>query len=135
MNGQQVFRFATKVMGQASSAALAKAGLTLDDVDVIIPHQANLRIIQAAARGMNLPLEKFMITVQNYGNTSAASVPIAWVDGLESGKIKPTDRILLVSFGAGLTWAASVVQMMPEMEQMAGMETVEEPWAVPAMGD
>ena len=141
MNGQKVFRFATKVMGQASGAALADAGMSLDDIDVIIPHQANLRIIQAAARDMGLPMEKFVVRVQDYGNTSAASIPLALVDGLESGQIKPTDRMLLVAFGAGLTWAAAVVQMVPVPEAAATSvdedEFLAEPaeWAVPVVGD
>ena len=76
-----------------------------------------------------------MITVQDYGNTSAASIPVALVDGLDSGRIKPTDTVLMVSFGAGLTWAASVVQMMPKTESLSERTVAEEPWAVPAMGD
>ena len=138
MNGQKVFRFASKVLGQASAAALADAGLSMADIDVIVPHQANLRIIQAAARDMNLPMEKFVVRVQEYGNTSAASIPLALVDGLESGQIKPTDRILMVSFGAGLTWAAAVLQMVPvpePVEAAAEIVNESEAWAVPVVGD
>jgi 3-oxoacyl-[acyl-carrier-protein] synthase-3 len=116
MNGREVFKFASRVLGRTSAASLRMARLALDDVDMIIPHQANLRIIQAAARDIGLPLEKFIITVDEYANTSAASIPVALVDGLEVGRIKPTDKLLLVSFGAGLTWASSVLQMAPATE-------------------
>jgi 3-oxoacyl-[acyl-carrier-protein] synthase-3 len=113
MNGREVFKFASKVVGRASREAVAKAGLTLDDIDWIIPHQANLRIIQSAAREMGLPLERFVVNIENYGNTSAASIPLALTENLESGRIKPDDNLLLVSFGAGLTWGALVLQMAP----------------------
>jgi 3-oxoacyl-[acyl-carrier-protein] synthase-3 len=113
MNGREVFKFASRVLGRTSAASLHMAGLGLDDVDMIIPHQANLRIIQAAARDIDVPLQKFMITVDEYANTSAASIPVALVDGLDAGRIQPTDKLLLVSFGAGLTWASSVLQMAP----------------------
>jgi 3-oxoacyl-[acyl-carrier-protein] synthase-3 len=113
MNGREVFKFATRVVGQSSRQALAKANLTLDDVDWIIPHQANLRIIQAAARDMKLPMGRFVVNIHKYGNTSAASIPLALVESLDSGRIKPHDTLLMVAFGAGLTWGAAVVQMAP----------------------
>ena len=113
MNGREVFKFATRVVGRASREVVAKAGMTLDDIDWIIPHQANLRIIQSAAREMKLPLERFVVNIENYGNTSAASIPLALTENLESGRIKPDDNLLLVSFGAGLTWGALVLQMAP----------------------
>jgi 3-oxoacyl-[acyl-carrier-protein] synthase-3 len=87
--------------------------MTLEDIDWIIPHQANLRIIQSAAREMNLPLERFVVNIESYGNTSAASIPLALTENLESGRIKPDDNLLLVAFGAGLTWGALVLQMAP----------------------
>lgn len=111
MNGRAVYRFATRIIGPACAAALEQANLTLDAIDWIIPHQANLRIIEAAAKQMALPLERFVINVDRYGNTSAASIPLALTEGLAAGQIKPTDTLLLVSFGAGLTWSAAVVQM------------------------
>ncbi|UCG24976.1 MAG: 3-oxoacyl-ACP synthase, partial [Chloroflexota bacterium] len=92
---------------------VAKAGMSMDEIDWIIPHQANLRIIQSAAREMNLPLDRFVVNIENYGNTSAASIPLALTENLESGRIKPDDNLLLVSFGAGLTWGALVLQMEP----------------------
>jgi 3-oxoacyl-[acyl-carrier-protein] synthase-3 len=111
MNGREVFKFATRVVGRACLEALAKAGLTLDDVDWIIPHQANQRIIEAAARDLGLPLHRFVINIDRYGNTSAASIPLALSEGLESGRISADDTLLLVSFGAGLTWGAAVVEL------------------------
>jgi 3-oxoacyl-[acyl-carrier-protein] synthase-3 len=93
--------------------ALKNAELTLDDVDWIIPHQANLRIIQAAARDMNLPMERFIVNIDRYGNTSAASIPLALAESLDAGHIRTENTLLLVSFGAGLTWAAAVFQPAP----------------------
>ncbi|MFO7634667.1 MAG: beta-ketoacyl-ACP synthase III [Caldilinea sp.] len=114
MNGREVFKFATRIFGPASEQALAMAGKTLADVDWIIPHQANLRIIQAAARDMDVPMERFIVNIDRYANTSAASIPLALAEYLDCGRIKPTDTLLLVSFGAGMTWSAAVVQMQPE---------------------
>ncbi len=106
MNGREVFRFATRVMGQAAKEALDIAGLTTQDIQWIIPHQANLRIIETAAKYLRLPLDRFVINVDRYGNTSTASIPIATVEALEKGLIKAGDKIVLVGFGAGLTWGA-----------------------------
>jgi len=83
------------------------------DVDWIIPHQANLRIIQAAAKDMDIPFDRWIVNIDQYANTSAASIPLALTESLESGRIKPTDTLLLVSFGAGMTWASAVLQMQP----------------------
>lgn len=116
MNGREVFKFATRVIGDVCHKTLTQAGLSFDDIDWIIPHQANLRIIQAAAAAMNLPLERFIINIDRYANTSAASIPLALAESLNSGKIQPTDRLLFVSFGAGLTWGATVMQTAPREE-------------------
>lgn len=113
MDGRQVFRFASRVVGRACSEALEKAGLTYDDIDWIIPHQANLRIIQAASKDMDLPLSRFIINIDRYGNTSAASIPLALAESLDNGRIQPGDTGIFVSFGAGLTWGAMVVQLNP----------------------
>ncbi len=113
MNGREVYKFATRIIGPASAAALAQANLTLDAIDWIVPHQANLRIIEAAAKQMDLPLERFLINIERYGNTSAASIPLVLAENLDSGRVKPTDTLLLVSFGAGLTWSAAVLQLQP----------------------
>jgi 3-oxoacyl-[acyl-carrier-protein] synthase-3 len=113
MNGPEVFKFATRILGKASRQALAQAGMTIEEIDWIIPHQANLRIIQAAAREMNLPMERFLINLDRYANTSAASIPLALAEALDDGRVQPDDTLLLVTFGAGLTWAATIVQLAP----------------------
>jgi 3-oxoacyl-[acyl-carrier-protein] synthase-3 len=110
MNGREVFRFATRVMAQATHQAIDKAGLTLDDIKTIIPHQANKRIIEAAARGLKLPIERFVINVDRYGNTSTASIPIATVEAIEEGRLEEGDNIVFVGFGGGLTWGSMAVQ-------------------------
>ena len=117
MNGREVFKFATRILGKTSQRSLDQAGMTLDDIDCIVPHQANLRIIQAAAKAMDVPMERFLVKVDKYANTSAASIPVAICDGLESGEISPDDRLLLVSFGSGLTWASAVLQMAPTRQR------------------
>jgi 3-oxoacyl-[acyl-carrier-protein] synthase-3 len=110
MNGREVFRFATRVMADATRVVVKKAGLTLDDVALVVPHQANSRIIETAARRLKMPEDKFYVNVDRYGNTSSASVPIALCEALQEGRIKPGDNLVLVGFGAGLTWAAAAVQ-------------------------
>ncbi len=110
MNGREVFRFAARVMDEAARKVVADAGLTLEDVDLFIPHQANLRIIQAAVRALKMPMDKFFVNLDRYGNTSAASIPIALCEAVDAGRIKPGDHLVMVGFGAGLTWAASVIQ-------------------------
>ena len=106
MDGNEVFRFATRVMASATKEALDAANLKLEDVRWIIPHQANIRIIQAAARGLKLPMDRFIVNLQDYGNTSTASIPIAMVEALEKGQIQKGDKLVMVAFGAGLTWGA-----------------------------
>jgi 3-oxoacyl-[acyl-carrier-protein] synthase-3 len=110
MNGREVFKFATRVMGQAATEAILQAGMSLSDIDLLIPHQANLRIIELAARHLGLPMGKVLVNIQDYGNTSAASIPIALVEAIEQGRCKEGDNLCLVGFGAGLTWAAAVVR-------------------------
>ena len=106
MDGKEVFRFATRVMAQATREALDAAGMTLEDVQWIVPHQANIRIIEAAARGLKMPMDKFIVNLERYGNTSTASIPIAAVEAIENGQIKSGDKLVFVGFGAGLTWGA-----------------------------
>jgi 3-oxoacyl-[acyl-carrier-protein] synthase-3 len=106
MDGKEVFRFATRVMAQATREALDAAGMELEDVDWIVPHQANIRIIEAAARGLKMPMDKFVVNLEKYGNTSTASIPIAVVEAVEKGQIESGDKLVLVGFGAGLTWGA-----------------------------
>ena len=110
MSGRDVFRFATRVMAQATREAVSQAGLTLEDIELIIPHQANRRIIEKAARGLKLPIERFVINLDRYGNTSTASIPLATVEAIEDGRLKPGDPVVFVGFGAGLTWGSVVAQ-------------------------
>lgn len=106
MNGREVFKFAVRQMGESSENVLVKAGLSKEDVDFLIPHQANIRIMESARQRLNLPEEKMSKTVHKYGNTSAASIPISIVEEIEAGKIKDDDVIVMVGFGGGLTWGA-----------------------------
>ncbi len=108
MEGREVFRFATRAMASATQEALALAHLTLQDIQLIIPHQANLRIIESAAKTLGAPLEMCMINLERYGNTSTASIPIAACEAVQQGRLKPGDRVVFVGFGAGLTWGAAV---------------------------
>jgi len=106
MDGNEVFRFATRVMASATEEVLDAAGLAVDQVQWIVPHQANIRIIKAAARGLKLPIDRFIVNLDRYGNTSTASIPIATVEAIESGQIKAGDKLVFVGFGGGLTWGA-----------------------------
>jgi 3-oxoacyl-[acyl-carrier-protein] synthase-3 len=110
MNGREVFRFAVQTMGDAALSSIEKAGLTLDDVDMMIPHQANARIIDAAARRLDLPMEKVWVNLDRYGNTSAASVPIALAEAADAGALNEGDNVVIVAFGAGLAWAAGLLR-------------------------
>jgi 3-oxoacyl-[acyl-carrier-protein] synthase-3 len=110
MEGREIFRHAVTRMGEAAEKAVLDAGLTLDDVDMLIPHQANVRIIDATARRMKLPAEKVYINIASYGNTSAATIPIALTEALEEGRVAPGDNIVMVAFGGGLTWGAVTIK-------------------------
>ncbi len=110
MNGRQVFRFATNVVSDAIEDVVKKANLTMADVSLVVPHQANVRIIQTAAKKLKMPVEKFYTNLDRIGNTSAASIPLALCDALKEGKLHPDDNLVFVGFGGGLTWAAAVVK-------------------------
>ena len=110
MEGREVFKFAVRIMEEASVKALAMCGLTPADVDLFVPHQANIRIIDAAVQRLGLPQEKVFVNVESYGNTSAASIPLALDEAYRSGRIREGDVIAAVGFGAGLTWAAGVLK-------------------------
>jgi 3-oxoacyl-[acyl-carrier-protein] synthase III len=110
MDGKEVYRFATRIMVSATREVVAAAGLSIDDIALIVPHQANIRIIESAARSLNLPADRFIVNLDRYGNTSSASIPIAICEAVAEGRIRPNDNLVLVGFGGGLTWGASAVQ-------------------------
>ena len=110
MDGRGVFRFATRVMAQATQEAVEKAQLDVEDIGIIIPHQANKRIIEAAARNLKIPLERCYLNLDRYGNTSTASIPIATCEAVQQGRLKPGDKVVFVGFGGGLTWGAAVAE-------------------------
>jgi 3-oxoacyl-[acyl-carrier-protein] synthase-3 len=110
MNGPEVFKFAVRAMAASSEEVVRRAGLTMDHIEVIIPHQANLRIIDAAAKRFGIPLERFVVNLDRYGNTSAASIPLALDEAVRDGRIKPGDHVMLSSFGAGLAWGTMVLR-------------------------
>jgi 3-oxoacyl-[acyl-carrier-protein] synthase-3 len=110
MNGKEIFKSAVRVMGQASTDILEQVGYTAEDLDLVIPHQANMRIIESLAKRLKIPMEKFHNNLDRFGNTSAASVPIALDEAFRAGRIKSGDLILLVAFGAGLTWASTLIK-------------------------
>jgi 3-oxoacyl-[acyl-carrier-protein] synthase-3 len=110
MAGREVFKHAVRSMADASDRALDIAKLTGQDIDLLIPHQANVRIIEATAKHANISMEKVYVNVDRYGNTSSASVAIAMDEALERGRIKPGDTVMLVAFGAGFTWASMIVR-------------------------
>ncbi len=113
MDGREVFRFAVGVLPRITAQVVAAAGWTLDDVDLFVAHQANVRIIQAAARTLGLPDDKVYVNVQRYGNTSAASIPIALCEAYEEGRLRDGSAVVLAGFGSGLSWAASALRWGP----------------------
>ncbi|MDP4157148.1 MAG: beta-ketoacyl-ACP synthase III, partial [Bacillota bacterium] len=110
MNGREVFKFAVRQMGESCINVLEKSGLSKDEVDFFIPHQANIRIMEASRQRLEVPEEKMSKTVNKYGNTSSASIPISIVEEIEAGKIKDDDVIVMVGFGGGLTWGAIAIR-------------------------
>ncbi|MEX1386297.1 beta-ketoacyl-ACP synthase III [Hydrogenibacillus schlegelii] len=126
MNGREVFKFAVRIMDEASEAVLVKAGLRKEALDFLVPHQANLRIIESARERLGLPPEKVIVNLDRYGNMSTASIPVALDEAVRSGRIRPGDKVLMVGFGAGLTWGAAIVEwtaaVKPGREGAAGRE-------------
>jgi 3-oxoacyl-[acyl-carrier-protein] synthase-3 len=110
MRGSEVFRRAVRAVNDSATAVLAKAGVSADDIALFVPHQANRRIIESAARHLGMPLDRTMVNIERYGNTSAASIPIALAEAAEEGRIADGDLVLLSGFGAGMTWASAVVR-------------------------
>jgi 3-oxoacyl-[acyl-carrier-protein] synthase-3 len=110
MDGKEIFRKAVRVVVESAEQAIAEAGLTTADIDLMVPHQANLRIINAACQRLGIPDEKAVVVIDRYGNTSSASIPLALVDALETDRLHPGDHVLLTGFGGGMTWASAVLR-------------------------
>lgn len=110
MNGREVFRFATRVMVSSAEAILGECDRTVEDVDVYVPHQANVRIIDHAARKLGFPQEKTIVNVNRYGNTSSGSIPLALADAADDGRLEPGKLVLLTGMGAGLTWGSALIE-------------------------
>lgn len=106
MDGQAVFKFAVRVLDEVARETVAKAGMTVDDIDWLIPHQANVRILEATAKRLAVPLEKVVVTVDRHANTSAASIPLAFDEAMRAGRIQPGHRVLFEGVGGGFTWGA-----------------------------
>lgn len=122
MDGPEVFKRAVTAMGEASARVVEEAGLSVGDVDLLIPHQANVRIIDATARKLKLAPEQVFVNIASYGNTSAATIPIALTEALDEGRIAPGANIVFAAFGAGLTWAAAVVRWGKRVEPLGVSE-------------
>lgn len=110
MKGPEVFKFATDIFIRQAHAVTEAAGVTMDEVDLFVPHQANRRIIEAAARRVGLPMERVMVNIDRYGNTSTATIPMALYDAQQQGRLKAGDQVLIAGFGSGLTWAACLLE-------------------------
>jgi 3-oxoacyl-[acyl-carrier-protein] synthase-3 len=110
MNGREVYKFATRVLVSSAQKLLDEVGMTVDDVDVYVPHQANIRIIDHAAKKLGFPPEKVVVNVQKYGNTSSGSIPLALADAAKDGRLKPGAKVLMTGMGAGLTWGSGLIE-------------------------
>jgi 3-oxoacyl-[acyl-carrier-protein] synthase-3 len=110
MNGKEIFRKAVRVVIDSAQKAITDAGMTADDIDLMVPHQANLRIISAACQRLGIPEEKAVVVIDRYGNTSSASIPLALADALDAGRLNKGDNVLLTGFGGGMTWASAVLR-------------------------
>jgi 3-oxoacyl-[acyl-carrier-protein] synthase-3 len=115
MNGREVFKFATRVLVQSAQDLLDRCGMTMEDVDLYIPHQANVRIIDHATRKLGVPSERVVINVDRYGNTSSGSIPLALADAAADGRLKPGQLVLMTGMGAGLTWGSALMRWTKEM--------------------
>jgi 3-oxoacyl-[acyl-carrier-protein] synthase-3 len=111
MSGNEVFKVAVKTLEKIAAETLEDAGITKEDLDWLVPHQANIRIIQAMAKRLDMPMEKVILTVQDHGNTSAASVPMALDVGIRDGRIKPGQLVLMEAFGGGFTWGSVLMRL------------------------
>ena len=113
MEGREVYRRAVRVMVDSANRTFEKAGVSASDVALVVPHQANIRIIQAACDRLGIPLDRTAIVLDRIGNNSSATIPIALVDAIEAGRVQPGDLVLIVGFGAGLTWASALLRWDP----------------------
>jgi 3-oxoacyl-[acyl-carrier-protein] synthase-3 len=114
MNGREVYKFATRVLVKSARDLLDRLGMTVDDVDVYVPHQANIRIIDHAARKLGFPPEKVVVNVDRYGNTSSGSIPLALADGVADGRVRGGAKVLMTGMGAGLTWGSGLIEWTEE---------------------
>ena len=110
MDGREIFDFATRTVPKSVEALIEKAGISVEDIDIVVPHQANARIVQIVARKLKIPMEKFYLNMEEYGNTSSASIPIALNEMDNKGLIKKGDNVLITGFGAGLTWGSMLIK-------------------------
>jgi 3-oxoacyl-[acyl-carrier-protein] synthase-3 len=114
MAGQEVFRRAVRAVVESGNATLERAGVAPSEIDWFVPHQANIRIIESAARKLGVPMEKTVVNIERYGNTSSASIPLALFEAVEDGRVKEGDLVLLCGFGAGMTWASALLRWGPQ---------------------
>jgi 3-oxoacyl-[acyl-carrier-protein] synthase-3 len=115
MNGREVFKFATRILVKSAQDVMERCGVTIDDVDVYVPHQANMRIIDHATKKLGVPSEKVVINVDRYGNTSSGSIPLALADAAQDGRLRPGKLVLMTGMGAGLTWGSALIRWTKEM--------------------
>ena len=109
MKGRETYKFAVTTMTELTKDALDKCGWSADDLDLLVPHQVNMRIIESASKRLGIPLEKIVVNIDRYGNTSAASVPVALDEAVRTGRLKRGDRVIMVAFGGGLTWGSAAL--------------------------
>jgi 3-oxoacyl-[acyl-carrier-protein] synthase-3 len=115
MNGREVFKFATRILVQSAEALLERCDVSIDEVDLYVPHQANVRIIDHATKKLGVPSEKVVVNVDRYGNTSSGSIPLALADAAADGRLKPGQLVLMTGMGAGLTWGSALMRWTKEM--------------------
>jgi 3-oxoacyl-[acyl-carrier-protein] synthase-3 len=110
MEGREVFKHAVRAMGDSSIKVIEEAGLSVEEIDLLVPHQANLRMIDAVAKRLELPMERAVVNIDRYGNTSAATIPIAMCEAVEAGRLRDGDMVLITACGGGLTWGSAVIK-------------------------
>jgi 3-oxoacyl-[acyl-carrier-protein] synthase III len=115
MNGREVFKFATRILVQSAETLMARCGVTIDDIDVYVPHQANVRIIEHATKKLGIPSERVVVNVDRYGNTSSGSIPLALADAAADGRLREGELVLMTGMGAGLTWGSALMEWTKEL--------------------